>query len=298
MSELLDNATIAQIKDLEIRTRILAQGAIVGQHPSNIRGVGIEFNQYRVYEPGDDPGKIDWKLFSRNDRYFVREAEKESALNVWGMLDCSESMHEQSRDGHWDKLAFAKNLLAALAYLSHQQGDAIGMLALNSDVLQYLPVRHGQRHYHQYLLQLEKLTAVNTFPKWETFPQYVHSVRQNSLVILVSDFYESEQELLSLAQNLSNFHCEVLAIQLETNDEVTFDFSGEIQFTERESGRKQTVSAHAIQEEYLLNRALFNENLTNQLAKLGIKHVKVNIDQPIVHALQVVASTLSNMGAR
>lgn len=296
MSELLNNASIAQIKDIELRTRMLAQGAMHGHHASTLRGVGIEFNQFRSYEPGDEPSKIDWKLFSRSDRYFVREAEKESVINVWGIIDCSESMLEQSRDGLWHKLDFAKRIVAAIGYLSQQQGDNIGLLGINNHELAYLPARQTRQHYHRFLLALETLSASDYFPPWQQYTSYVHAARQNSLVILLSDFYQQNDELINLAQNLRHANCEVLAVQLESNDEVSFDFGGVIEFTERETGKKQKVSSESIRDDYLLNRASFNKAISHSLAKADIQHLRINIDKPAVDALRQIALSMSNAG--
>lgn len=294
MSELIDNATIAQIKDLALRTRILAQGAVHGHHNSALRGVGIEFNQFRAYEPGDELSKIDWKLFARSDRYYVREAEQESALNVWSIIDTSESMREKSQQGQWHKLAFAQTLVASIGYLANQQGDAIGLLGINSENLEYLQAGTGQRHYHQYLLTVDNLAAQHQFTHWEAFIPYVIRARQHSLVVLVSDFYQTQEEILGLIESLSSTHCQVLAIQLETNDEVNFNYSGEIEFLERETQRKQKVSADAIREVYLANRKAFNHQLGVSLAKTDVHRLRVNIDEPIVSAVRQMSSLLGN----
>lgn len=294
MSRLIDNATIAQIKDLELRARILAQGAIHGHHNSSLRGVGVEFNQFRAYEPGDELSKIDWKLFARSDRYYVREAEQESALNVWSIIDTSGSMHEQSQQGLWHKLSFAQSLVAAIGFLAHQQGDAIGLLGVNNQELNYLQASNGQRHYHQYLLTLDGLLAQKQFADWNEFAPYVVKARQHSLVILVSDFYQQQDEIIGLIESLSNAHCQVLAIQLETEDEASFNYSGVIEFVERESQRKQKVTAEAIRDDYLTNRASFNQQLGETLAQYDVHRLRVNIDQPIVSALQRVSRVLNN----
>jgi uncharacterized protein (DUF58 family) len=298
VSALLNNATIAQIKDIELRTRMLARGAIHGHHQSNLRGLGIEFNQFRTYEPGDEPSKIDWKLFSRSDRYFVREAEKESAINVWGIVDCSESMLEQSRSGHWHKLDYAKNVLAAIGYLSHHQGDGIGLLGINNHQLEYLPALQNRQHYHRYLLALESLNASEYFPSWEQYASHVHAARQNSLVVLLSDFYQQNDEVFALAKNLHHANCQVLAVQLETNDEINFDFDGVIEFTERETGKKQKVSSQSIRDDYLINRAAFNDKLSQSLAKADIGLLRLNIDKPAVEGLRQIASSMASMAQR
>ena len=144
MTQWLDVQTLSKVKDLPLVAKMLAQGFVHGIHASTQRGSGIEFSQYRSYEPGDELAKVDWKLFARSDKYFVREAEQESDTKVWFVLDCSQSMYQAVDDSEQDnrrassgnttinssKFDYAKFLIATLAYLAQQQGDAVGLLML------------------------------------------------------------------------------------------------------------------------------------------------------------------------
>ena len=144
MNRFVTARTLALVRDLELAARIAVDGTMLGRHTSRRAGAGLEFSQYRSYQPGDDPRRIDWKLLGRSDRYFVREAEAETSLTVRLLLDATGSMgHEEAGV---TKLDYARFLTAALALLAHRQGDAVGLYLLgNGDVTPYLPRREPPR---------------------------------------------------------------------------------------------------------------------------------------------------------
>ncbi|MEP1870824.1 MAG: DUF58 domain-containing protein, partial [Paraglaciecola sp.] len=119
MEQFLDPLVLARVKDMPLVAKTVAQGFLHGLHNSVQRGTGIEFSQYRAYEPGDALSNIDWKLFARSDRYFVREAERESNINIWLVLDASASMLQQASHSNegWNKFDYARHLLATIAYI-------------------------------------------------------------------------------------------------------------------------------------------------------------------------------------
>ena len=165
MERFIDPRTLARVKNLPLIAKTVADGFLHGLQQSHQRGVGIEFSQYRAYEPGDPLSRIDWKLFARSDRYFVREAERESEIAMWFVLDASASMNlaSESRPGAWTKFEYARHLLATLSYIGQQQGDHVGMLALSGDQQHLLPPASGERHWHRLLKQLIAKKAAKVF---------------------------------------------------------------------------------------------------------------------------------------
>lgn len=179
MQRFIDPKALARVRDLPLVARAVADGFLHGLQASEQRGVGIEFNQYRSYEPGDAPGRIDWKLYARSDRYFVREAERESEINIWLVLDCSHSMAQASAyanthasgtraGGSWRKFDYARHLVATLAYLAQRQGDRVGYLGLDGigpegpgSVL--LPAQPGQQQWHRILRTLQGSEPAGSF---------------------------------------------------------------------------------------------------------------------------------------
>lgn len=296
MQNLVDLKALSKLKDLPLVADTLAQGFLQGMHLSIQRGVGVEFSQYRSYEPGDSLAKIDWKLFARSDKYFVREAERESDFNIWFVIDVSQSMQQQSSNNNsLSKFHYSKMLAATLACLAKNQGDNIGVLALNSKQLEFLPAMAGDKHYRKCLLLLSQLTAGGYMPPVEYLRAQLAPVQQHGLVFLISDFYptqaetsneqQNNNELLELALSLTNSQTEVVAIQLESDDEVNFPFKGAKRFQDLESGQEVLLTGKQARTSYLKNRAAFNQKLAKQLTAQQIQHWQVNIDKPMDESL-------------
>jgi len=292
-----DARTLLRVKDLPLAIKTLAQGFLHGVHASQQRGVGIEFSQFRAYEPGDELSKIDWKLFARSDKYFVREAERESNVNVWLVLDCSESMLQQSTSnaekqreqsspiGQWNKLTFARYLAATIAYLAQKQGDAVGFLALSGDKQQQVAALPGERHWQKILLALAPLKASGTFPDIKTILTHLSAVRKNGLVVVISDFHQLNNELLTLTSKLSNRHTDVVAFHLDSDDEINFPYQGLVKFQDMETGKQRNVSAKQVRAGYLENKQRTDDALKAQLALQNIQYFKANIDQALDQTL-------------
>ncbi|MFT5759132.1 MAG: hypothetical protein ACI9LM_003886 [Alteromonadaceae bacterium] len=294
MQQFIDPKTLSRVKDLPLAAKTLAQGFLQGMHHSMQRGVGIEFSQYRIYEPGDDLSKIDWKLFARSDRYFVREAERESDINVYLVLDSSRSMLQKSdlskekgsdKKGHWSKFEYARYLLATVAYLAQKQGDAVGLLNLSSEHSAYLPAFSGERHWQKILIQLARMTANNSFPDINQVRAQLSAMRNSGLIFMVSDFHQQNSEIVDLVCQLSNSRTEVVAIQLESQDEIDFPYKGAIRFEDLETKKQLLVSASQVKADYFHYKATYQEQLLTQLAQHKVQHFHANIDKPLDQTL-------------
>jgi uncharacterized protein (DUF58 family) len=306
MKSLLDLKTLARIKDLPLVAKTIAHGFLHGVHHSIQRGVGIEFSQYRVYEPGDQLSSVDWKLFARSDRYFVREAERESDINVWFVMDSSESMKQRSsfdskgksqRDKNSEdslsKFDYGKILLSTLAYMVQKQGDSIGFIGLShsgtnkksSENKHYLPALSGERHWQKILISLTNMVAGGYFPKASDVEAQCHAMRKNGLIFVISDFYQQDEEINNLLSQLSNSRTEVIAIQLSSNDEINFPYQGMVRFEDLETKQQRLVSAKQIKIQYLAAQAKFNEELEQSLKEKQVTHWQVNIDEPMDETL-------------
>ena len=272
--------------------KTVAHGLLHGLHNSMQRGTGLEFSQYRAYEPGDAMGNIDWKLFARSDRYFVREAERESNINIWLVLDASASMLQHSSGSGskiksksesgahqgWHKFDYAKHLLATIAYIAHKQSDAIGLLGLSSETLHFLPALTGKQHWQKLLVQLSQMATGSVFPPSQMLQHHLSRMQSNSLIFVLSDFYQKDNEIIDFMQSLVSKRTEVVAVQLESDDELTFPYKGQIRFEDRESKRQVLVSADAVKSDYFAARQTWQEAMTYTFTQLNIQHCIANID--------------------
>ena len=292
MERFIDPRTLARVKDLPLIARTVADGFLHGLQQSHQRGVGIEFSQYRAYEPGDPLSRIDWKLFARSDRYFVREAERESEIAMWFVLDASASMRSfsqgkssQGKPGGWNKFDYARHLLATLSYIGQKQGDHVGMLALSSEQQHLLPPASGERHWHRLLKQLTQVKSGSTFPDPMRVKSAIERIQKTGLVFIISDFYQTSNELHEFIAQISAGRTEVVAMQLQCDDELQFPYQGAIRFEDLETHEQVLVSASAARETWFNALQQHQQNLQRFLRKQRISLNRINIDRPMDQAL-------------
>ena len=287
MERFIDPRTLARVKDLPLIAKTVADGFLHGLQQSHQRGIGIEFSQYRSYEPGDPLSRIDWKLFARSDRYFVREAERESEIAMWFVLDTSASMNvaSENRSGAWTKFEYARHLLATLSYIGQQQGDHVGMLALSGDQQHLLPPASGERHWHRLLKQLTTIGHGDKFPQATQIKSAIQRLQKTGLIFVISDFYQISDELNEFMKQVSAGRTEVVAMQLQTTDEIEFPYKGAIRFEDLETGEQALVSAGAARETWQRSLASHQQELESFLQRHQVSLNRINIDKPMDQAL-------------
>lgn len=285
MERFIDPRTLARVRDLPLVARTVADGFLHGIQPSQQRGVGIEFSQYRSYEPGDDPARIDWKLYARSDRYFVREAERESEIAIWFVLDSSRSMAQASENGPWNKFDHARHLVATLAYLAQGQGDAVGFLALSREQRQLLPPATGQRQWHRMVRVLHGLQPEGGFPDAADLQVHLARLQVPGLVVVVSDLHQADGEIEAFLRKVSTRHNEVAALQLRCGDELRFPYEGPTRFEDLETGETVLVNARRAEAGYRAAAASYQDRLHRRLGALGVSLDEIDIDQPLDEAM-------------
>ena len=268
----------SRLKDLRLTARraIGAQG--IGLHHSRSRGAGLEFAQYRAYEPGDELRQIDWKLYARSDRFFVREAERESPLTVWIVLDATASMAQ--RDGsRGTRFDAARGLAACVAELALRQGDRFGLLVLHGEGVRLVAPGNGARQRDQLLLALHGLRAEGGFPAQERLGPVFERLGAGDLVLVLSDWFDDA--MAALAERLAAARREVLAIQLLTADERDFPYAGGHRFRDPETGEELLGDAAALRADYLRRFGRAQDALDARLDAAGIRHARHYTDQPL-----------------
>jgi uncharacterized protein (DUF58 family) len=277
----IDPRALARVRDLPLVARSVADGFLHGMQRSQQRGVGIEFSQYRAYEPGDALSRIDWKLYARSDRYYVREAERESEVAIWLVLDGSHSMAQSSDGGAWNKFDYARHLLATLAYLAQGQGDRVGLLTLSGAGSQLLPALSGEQQWYRILRALSERSTAGRFPSTAGLRAQLARLQGPGLVVVVSDFHEVDDEIQGFCSQLATSHNEVAALQLVCADELEFPWRGPVRFEDLESGEAVLVSARAAQPHYLAAREAQQAALRRQLGLLDVNLDTLNIDEAL-----------------
>lgn len=307
MTHSIDPFSIAKVSDLPLIAKRIADGYLQGVQSSRQRGLGIEFNQFRPYEVGDELSRIDWKLFARSDRYFVREAESESEIDVWFLLDTSRSMLQgvqgitrsltsdvpgdnRSSTEYMNKLEYAKLMIASLAYLAENQGDQFGFIGLSSHQLSFLPKANGKRHWHKLLLTLNQTDVGEYFPPINMAKNHLLQLQRPSVIILLSDFYQQNDEIISFLSKFNRTQSEVIAFQLISKNEDSLpleksELGKMIKFRDIESKKETLVSARSAKLNYKKNYQIHLQNLTKQFNDLGIESVPIDIEKPIEETL-------------
>lgn len=287
MERFIDPRTLARVKDMPLIAKTVADGFLHGLQQSHQRGVGVEFSQYRQYEPGDPLSRIDWKLFARSDRYFVREAERESEITMWFVIDASASM-QQAEDANpeaWSKFEYARHLVATLSYISQKQGDNFGLLVLAGNQQMLLPPGNGERHWHRLLKMLTQLESAATFPDAGTIKSAINRLQKNSLVFIISDFYQISNEIDEFINQVSAGHNEVVALQLQCQDELSFPYKGAIRFEDLETGEQVLVSASSARESWQMALKKHHKKLLKFMRQRQVALQSININQPMDQAL-------------
>jgi uncharacterized protein (DUF58 family) len=216
----------AQTADLDLVIRHVLAGLGHGIHAGRERGAGVEFSEYRAYAPGDEWRRVDWKLMARADRYYVREAERDSHVAVWLLLDASASMAEPSRRlAGIDKLGCARTVLACLAAIAQRQGDAFGLVVAGDGRMRYTPASRGPRQMHRVLAQLQGVQAGGRMPDASALRASLHFARAPSLVLAVSDGLEWPSPLSVALLRLRAMHHDVRLLCLQTEAEAEGRFA-------------------------------------------------------------------------
>ena len=283
---LLDPRSLAALGDLSLVARLVVDGFMFGVHPSRLQGAGLEFSQYRSYQPGDDLRRLDWRLFARSDRYFVRESEAETSVTVRLVLDASDSMRHEE-DGV-SKFAYGRMLAAALALLAWRQGDAVALVAPGDGAATGGRADRGRQHYHRVLRQLEALEPGGAWPPWERMEGVLLGGAGRGITIVISDLHERGDEIRGVIRRLAALRHDVRVVHLLGRAELEFGYAGSVAFEELETGRTVEVDADAARDAYLASFGRELRTVDLELGELRAGHVRVLIDQPLDETLGAV----------
>jgi uncharacterized protein (DUF58 family) len=284
MSKLLDPKVLMAIKDLSLAARTVIDGFMAGLNRSQVKGVGLEFSQYRSYQPGDDLRWLDWKMYARSDRYYIRESEMETSISVRFLIDASNSMNH--RDGDMTKMDYARYLAAALAYLAYMQGDAIGLYVFRDGHLYTLPSRKDPQHLSRIFFQLEQLQPAGQFTGEVQYKQLFTGERRRELLIFITDMYQQHGEISKLLSSLAALQHELIVFHLMGRNELELDFGGYSSLQDLETGETLQINPAEMKKTYTENLDQYLTATRMQLLEQHIFYRLVPMDQPLDKALR------------
>jgi len=280
---LIDPKALMSMRNLELRARLVVEGFWNGLHRSPHHGFSVEFTEYRQYSPGDDPRYIDWRVFARSDRYFIKKFEEETNLRCHLLFDQSRSMSFGSTG--YTKAQYAATLAATLAYFLHVQGDAIGLLTFDEAVREYLPARHRSDHLRRLMQALEKPSGGRSTNLAEPIERITALVRKRGLIAYISDFLAPLDRLEAGWQALTACGHEVTVFQVLDPAELTLDFSQASMFEDLESVQRVHIDPAMVRGEYQASLAAHGAAVRSACQKLGIGYHRISTAQPLELAL-------------
>lgn len=247
IKELLSPATLNSINGLELIARVIVEGFMSGSNKSQSVGAGQEFSQYRSYQPGDDLRQLDWKMFARSERYYIKEAEIETNITVKFMLDASRSMAYE--ENGITKLQYAKVMMAALAYLARKQGDTFGLFTVNDHQIKSVLPRFEQQQFIRFLTELVRATGEGKWEKSKGIEQlFDHHGKE--MIVFITDLYDDGEDIQHFISRLKTKRNEVIVFHLMGKHETQLDFEGSFTFEDLETGIKTKVDTRTEQMGY------------------------------------------------
>ena len=246
----LQPEVVSRIKNLELIAKFIVEGFLVGLHKSPFHGFSVEFSEHRQYMPGDNIRDIDWKVWGRTDRYYIKRYEEETNLKAYILLDISGSMGYTSHEV--TKLQYASYLAAAFSYMFLKQRDAVGLVLFSDQIHRLLPAK-STRSYLKFILK--ELDQAKTKQSKTNISQTLHllaeKIKRRGLIILLSEFlYEDTNKILEGLQHFRHYNHEVLVFNILDPNDRFFDFKDEATFVDMETGEQLKTQPYLIQQEY------------------------------------------------
>lgn len=268
----------SRLRRLSIVPRRAAMLASAGQHDSRNKGGGLEFAQYRAYERGDDLRSIDWKLYARSDRFFVRDAERESPVAVWIVLDASASMAQADlARPDWTRFDAARRLAACLIQIALDQGDRFGLVVEGAAGPMVLTPHAGGRHRDRLSLAMAPLKASGVANWSRDVALFGEQIGPHDLILILTDGFDDD--CIAVAERLAASGRDVCLIQILTGDERDFPFDRGYRFQDPETGATLVADGPAMKTEFLARFAAARAALAARLDAVGIRHTAWFIDE-------------------
>jgi uncharacterized protein (DUF58 family) len=280
----LDPAVIARLGTMELKARTVVEGFLAGLHRSPFKGFSVEFAEYRPYLPGDDLSTLDWKVYARSDRHYVKKFEEETNLECHVLLDVSGSMTYRG-GAPMSKLEYGSVLAASLAFLMNRQRDATGLIAFDERIAFRLPARARPGHLHALLLALEQLKPGTRSDVGRPLHQLAEALLKRSLVVLISDLLDDPEPAIKGLRHLKFRGSDVVVFQLLDPYELTFPFRGASRFRDVESADEVTADPASVRSAYLRELAGLTFRYDRELRGAGIDYVQIDTSQPLDFAL-------------
>jgi uncharacterized protein (DUF58 family) len=275
----LDPAIVARLGTIDLKARTIVEGFLTGLHRSPYKGFSVEFAEYRQYLPGDDLATLDWKVFARSDKHFVKKYEEETNLTCHLLIDVSRSMGYGS--GGITKLQYASYLTGALAYLMHRQRDAFGMIAFDDSIAALLPSSARSGHLRMVLLALERLQVGGGTNVAKPLHDLAAAVRKRGMVVLVSDLLDDPATVLEGLKHFRYRGTDVIVFHILDPYELKFPFEHAARFRDMETEEEVMAVPGSVRADYLERIQERIAFYRRELGLVGIDYCLLDTSQPL-----------------
>ena len=292
VSEFLTPSDLQRISNLQVFARQVVEGFTTGLHRSPHKGFSVEFKQHRQYVPGDEIRHIDWRVYGRSDRYYIREYEEETNLRATLIVDRSGSMeYGGGQPGQVSKFEYATKLAACLSYLMLQQSDGVGLVTFDTEIRRYIPPRSRVSHLRMILNELANGKPGGETELGKVFHDLVPKLHRRGLLIIVSDCFGEVSNFLKALAHFRHARHEIVVFQIWHPDELNFQFNGWTQFECMErDGVKHLIDPAILRQAYLANLEKFRTELTRGCRRHKVDLVPFTTDEPYAKALAAYLS--------
>ena len=280
----LDPEIISKLKGMEMRARMVVEGFIAGLHKSPYHGFSVEFAEHRQYMPGDNIRDIDWKVYAKSDRYYIKQYEEETNLKAYLLLDCSASMAYHSGD-RIRKLDYAGLVCGALSYLMLRQRDAVGLVTFDDAIRRYIPPRSKSGHLHVLLNEIASQTPSDKTDISVTLHEMADRIKRRGLVIILSDLLDDASKIISGLKHFRYNKHEVIVFHILDPRERDFAFPREAVFKDMETGDEITTSPYQIRGAFGKAVRAFSDEIASACRQANIDYHPIDTAMPFDKAL-------------
>lgn len=275
LEEYLRPDVIQQVRRLDLKARFIVEGFLSGLHGSPFHGFSVEFSEHRKYEPGDDLRLIDWGVYGKTDRYYIKKFQAETNLEAYLLVDSSASM-DFATGGRMSKMDYAICLAAALGYMMIHQQDAVGLYVFDEKVRQFLPPKSKRSHLTNILATLAQTTPAGQTHLAACLHEIADRIRKRGLIILLSDLLADPEPVIDALHHVKYRGHDLIIFQVMDHSELAFEFDGQVRFEEPETGDALDADPQAIRAAYLKEIAAFIDNYRREAQNVRADFVTVD----------------------
>lgn len=283
MRKYLDPSALARLQGLELKARMVVEGSISGMHKSPFKGFSVEFSEHKPYIAGDDLRYIDWKMYGKTDKFFIKQFEEDTNVKSYILLDSSSSMAFGHDD--YNKFNYASFMAICLSYLMLSQRDSVGLTAFDRSVAHFIPPRNDAGHLHHMVSVLEKLQPDAGTNICHALKYLASYIKRRALIILISDLIDNQDNVLKHLAFLRKMKHEIIILHLVHPDEQNLPFRGTSRFIDSESDAKFHASSDTIRKSYRNNLERFLDTYKTRCWQLDINYHRMILDQPVESAI-------------